>query len=166
MMFTPFEELEYLAEYLPDEGETVLVTRRGGELVCEPYQRDAAKPVISDTAFYGRLVQANERLAAAAMLPVCSTVLLTFGACVAVHKLTGIGWNGWFLDVGLTLVAFVACGVWIRIRRVRLFQTAIRGMLSRQLRITRGNSYTLLGEMRPHPELTTLAKELYRWIDD
>jgi hypothetical protein len=33
-MFTPFEELEHLAEYLPDEGESVLITRKDGELVC------------------------------------------------------------------------------------------------------------------------------------
>ena len=29
-MLSPYEELEFLADFLPDEGEAVVVTRQGG----------------------------------------------------------------------------------------------------------------------------------------
>jgi hypothetical protein len=37
-MATPFEELEYLTENLPEEGESIVVSRMYGDLVCSPYQ--------------------------------------------------------------------------------------------------------------------------------
>ena len=56
-MNSPFEELEYLADYLPDEGEAVIVVRKDGELVCEAFQREKYQEGITDPEFYGRLIQ-------------------------------------------------------------------------------------------------------------
>ncbi|MBT5020721.1 MAG: hypothetical protein HON04_18470, partial [Planctomicrobium sp.] len=61
-MFSPFEELEYLAEYLPEEGEMVLLTRESGDLVCKPWKENDLREGISETHLYGFLVQANDQL--------------------------------------------------------------------------------------------------------
>ena len=165
-MFTPFEELEYLAEYLPEEGESVIVTRRHGELVCEPYQQQEKKPVLSDPALLGRLIQANERLKAVAAIPFVVSLLLAYSGCVAVHHVIRIGWSGWFIDVGVILVVGLACWNWIRTRQSRLFRLVIRPMLTWQLRKNHGDAYTLLAEARSRPELRALVNELWRWIED
>jgi len=165
-MFTPFEELEYLAEYLPEEGESVVVTRRHGELVCEAGQRDCQRQALLDSALYGRLVQANERLTATGVFPTCSSVLLAFWGCAAVHKLGGVGWQGWYLDLGILLAIFFGCLAWVRARQSRLFHQEIRPMLTWQLRKSRTDAFALLGEVRRHPELRTLMNELWRWVDD
>lgn len=75
-MFSPFEELEYLAEYLPDEGEVVLITRQSGDLVCKPLMDNDLRDGISDTQLYGFLIQANERLELAQRTPIwfCSVL--------------------------------------------------------------------------------------------
>ncbi len=44
-MNTPFEDLEYLADYLPDEGEAMLVSRRDGEGV-DTKGRDPVLPTL------------------------------------------------------------------------------------------------------------------------
>ena len=58
-MNNPYEDLEYLAEFLPEEGESVIVTRRRGQLVCESYFETHATPPaqagLIDREFYGRL---------------------------------------------------------------------------------------------------------------
>ena len=165
-MFTPFEELEYLAEYLPEEGEAVLVTRRHGELVCQPYQQQEKKPLLSDPALLGRLIQANERLKAVTVIPFFASLLLAYSGCVAVHHLAGLGWNGWYMDVGVVLTAALVGWSWIRGRQSRLFRVMIRPMLTWQLRKSHGDAYTLLAEARSRPELRVLVSELWRWIED
>ncbi|NOX55680.1 MAG: hypothetical protein GXP27_14820 [Planctomycetes bacterium] len=165
-MFTPFEELEYLAEYLPEEGESVIVTRRHGELVCEPYHQEEKKPVLADPALLGRLIQANERLKAVAAIPLVASLLLAYCGCVAVHYVIGIGWSGWSIDVGVILLVGLACWNWIRARQSRLFRLVIRPMLTWQLRKNHGDAYTLLAEARSRPELRVLVNELWRWIED
>ena len=57
-MFTPFEELEYVAEYLPEEGESVLISRKDGELVCQPWRTEGLRDGIEEAPLYGLLVQA------------------------------------------------------------------------------------------------------------
>src|SRR5579872_7257162 len=113
-MTTPFEDLEYLADYLPDEGEAVIVARRGGELICEPLRQDSPQERALDAELYGRLVQANERLNAVGALPIWGAALLCFSLCVAVHKFTGIGWSGWYIDLGIALLILGGCYSWIQ----------------------------------------------------
>ncbi len=164
-MNTPFEELEYLADYLPDEGETVLMTRREGELVCEAVQRDQQPHGVTNAELYGRLVQANERLDSLVTLPLwCGTVFL-FWACVSVHMLAGLSWSGWYFDVGLAIAVVAGCLAWIHSRQDRFFQKEIRPVLSWQLRRRSTDRFTLIGEVRQHPEFRVLLGQMCRWID-
>lgn len=164
-MNTPYEELEYLADYLPDEGEAVLVTRREGELVCESYQRESTVPGLSDPEFYGRLVQANERLNTVGARPLWASVLFLFWACVAVHQVGGLGWEGWPYDAGLALMTPAGCFAWIKARQARVFRDEIYPIIRWQFRRRGLDRYTLIGAIRHHPELRTLLDELVRWDD-
>ncbi|MEX0717978.1 MAG: hypothetical protein WD066_15395 [Planctomycetaceae bacterium] len=184
-MNTPYEELEYLAEYLPDEGEAILVSRHKGELVCELIDRlprdsacasigtlgaasipaAAAPEPVCDPVFYGRLLQANERLLHAAALPVWTMLIGLFWACVAIHVLVGIGWSGWYWDAGLILAAVPACGTWIRRRRRELYRDEIRPVLCSEFHDRRLSHFALLGELRQHPEFRTLRTGMARWAE-
>jgi hypothetical protein len=169
-MLNRFEELEYLADYIPDEGEAVVVTRRNGELICEPARGDVREvsepPSISlDPQLYGRLVQANERLNAVGAWPIFASVTVWFWSCVAVHVLSGLGWHAWFLHVGLALPVAFGCHLWIRRRQERLFRTEIRPIVARLLHERDVDRYVVLGAMRQRPELRTLLDDMARWID-
>ena len=165
MMNSPFEELEYLADYLPEEGESVVVTRRSGELMCESFLHPQQRDDVSDPEFYGRLVQSNERLNSLSALPMWCCAILFFWLCVLVHRLTGLGWGGWYLDVGLGLIVLLGCFSWIRRRQATLFATEIRPMLNWQIRRRRLDRYAIMGVIRQHPELRTMMEELSRWDD-
>jgi hypothetical protein len=162
-MNSPFEELEYLADYLPDEGESVIVTRQFGELTCETLQREQQQTKeLTDSDFYGRLVQANERLAGLGTLPLWSCALVFFWSCVLLHQLAGLGWNGWYLDVGIGLTTLMTCFVWIRMRQNHLFSTEFQAMLNWQLRRRKIDKYSLIGQLRQRNELRTLLDTMNR----
>jgi hypothetical protein len=162
-MSTPYEELENLAEFLPEEGESLIVSRRGGELVCQPLNpEEGSREGIADGELYGRLVLANERLGALAAVPVWTCMGIAFAACVAFHKLTGIGWEGWYVDVAVAFLAAMSFTVWATIRRRRLYAAEIRPMLDSQLRARGLNRFAIVGALRQHPELRCLLDELSR----
>lgn len=165
MMGSPFEELEYLSDYLPEEGESVVVSRRDGELLCESVLGGQFRDGISDPEFYGRLVQCNERLSDLSATPMWTCVALWFWICVVAHQLTGFGWEGWYLDVGIGMIALIACIAWIRRRQSMLFLKEIRPMLHWQFRHRRLDKFVVLGALRQHPELRTLMEEMSRWDD-
>ncbi|MBW3540389.1 MAG: hypothetical protein KY476_08970 [Planctomycetes bacterium] len=162
MMNSPFEELEYLSDYLPDEGEAVIVARRGGELVCEPYARDGNRDALSNPGLYGRLVQANARLRAVPTVPAWSCALLWFWSCMLIHKVIGAGWEWWSLDIGLGLSFLLACYVWVRHSQAALFRREIRPMLDAQLRQHHLDRFTIIGAMQQQPELRTLLGQITR----
>lgn len=164
-MNSPFEDLEYLADYLPDEGEAVVVIRRGGELICEPFRDEAWREGISDPELYGRLVQANERLSARGVVPMWSSALLAFCLCIAFHHLTEVGWSGWYADLGIGFLAAMGCVSWIRHRRRQLFRDQIRPMLEAQLRRRDLRRYAVIGAIRQHSELKHLMDELVDWTE-
>jgi hypothetical protein len=151
-MSTPYEELENLAEFLPEEGESLIVSRRGGELVCQPLNPEEGS----------REGIANERLGALAAVPVWTCMGIAFAACVAFHKLTGIGWEGWYVDVAVAFLAAMSFTVWATIRRRRLYAAEIRPMLDSQLRARGLNRFAIVGALRQHPELRCLLDELSR----
>ena len=161
-MSSPFEELEYLADHLPDEGEAVVVVRRGGELLCEPYSREEARKTGIDTEFYGRLVQANEQLNARGALPIWTCGIAAFWTCVLLHKAAGLGWTWWSLDVGLGLLALLACFVWIRRRQYWLYRRELLPMLNTQLRRRRIDRFALIGALRSRVELRTVLDQMTR----
>lgn len=164
-MNSPFEDLEYLADYLPDEGEAVVVIRRGGELICEPFRQEAWREGISDSELYGRLVQANERLAVLGVLPLWVSTLAAFCLCVAFHHLTKIGWSGWYADLGIGLLALIGFFSWMRHRRRQLFRNEIRPMLETQMRRRELQKFSVIGAIRQHSELSSLLDELVDWTE-
>lgn len=164
-MASPFEELEYLVDYLPAEGEAVLVRRRGGELVCEAYQREARPGPPLEPELYGRLVQANERLAACAIVPIWTCLLVLFWSCVAVHYVARLDWHGWVYDAILATTLLPICVVWIRRRQRTVFRKQVWPMFDWQVRRRGVDRYAVLGLMRQHNELNTLANELSRTIE-
>jgi hypothetical protein len=58
-MATPFEELEYLADQLPEEGESIIVTRMYGELVCQQYVEETVLRRSSNHNQAGNFNQTN-----------------------------------------------------------------------------------------------------------
>lgn len=161
-MSSPFEELEYLADHLPDEGEAVVVVRRDGELCCEPYSREAARQAGIDAEFYGRLVQANERLNAQGALPIWTCGVAAFWICVLLHKAAGLGWVWWSLDIGVALLAVLACYLWIHQRQYWLYRREVLPMLNAQLRRRRLDRFALIGALRSQLELRTLLDQMTR----
>ncbi len=165
-MRTPFEELEYLADFLPDEGESVVITRRHGELVCEAYPRETPTPKgLDDPEFFGRLVQANEQLRALAWLPLGCGMLAAFWGMLVFHLVTGFGWSMWYCDVAIAMLVGAGALLIVRTRREAFFHNVIRPMLAWQMRRCRIEKYALLGEVRRRPELKALWSELWRWTD-
>mgnify|MGYP003630157244 FL=1 len=161
-MSTPFEELEYLADFLPDEGESVLVSRSQGELVCENFQKDRSLDEMASPEFYGHLVHANERLNALVARPVWIATLVWFWVCVLIHKTLVLGWGGWYLDLGLGLIAMAASYAAIRLRQDHYFKQEVRPTLNRQMYGSNLSKYALVGVIRQRPELRTLLNTLSR----
>lgn len=162
MMNTPFEDLEYLADYLPEEGETVVVTRRDGELVCHQVASETAQAGVADAELYGRLILANERLTDLALVPMWVCLLAAFGIDIAFFQLSGVGWHGWYVAVGIAAVAGLTCTTWIAVRRRNHYRKQIRPMLERQMRKRGLNQFALVAAVRQHPELACLLTEVSR----
>lgn len=161
-MSSPFEELEYLADFLPDEGESVIVSRSHGELTCENFQKERSFDEMASPEFYGHLVHANERLVSLVARPIWISLLVWFWACVAIHKSLDLGWGGWYLDLGLGLVAMAASYAAIRIHQDRYFKNEVRPTLNRQMYGSNLSKYALVGVIRQRPELRTLLNTLSR----
>lgn len=158
-MFTPFEELEYLSEYLPDEGESVLVTRQDGELRCTEWREEGLRDGIDEASLYGLLVQCNEALNARATLPLWGTGVGVFWLLALVFMIGGLGWDRWFLVPGAGLTGLWVCFLWIRVRQRRTFQTLLLPRIQAAVR-TRGiDMGALLAGMRQHVELRTLLDQ-------
>ncbi|HTI50974.1 MAG TPA: hypothetical protein VL475_08485 [Planctomycetaceae bacterium] len=164
-MNTPFEDLELLADFLPDEGESVMVSRRDGELVCEPLHDEGFRNGIADAELYGRLVLANEQLSSLNAVPFWTCLLAGFGTCVAFFELTNVGWNGWYVGLGVAALAALTGSFWAMQRRRRYFQTRLRGMIENQIRRRHLSRCMLIGAIRQHPELSILLDELSRARD-
>src|SRR5262249_8472714 len=136
-MNTPFEDLEYLADYLPEEGEAVIVARRGGGLGGGAFRPDSPPERGLGGGLYGPPLEGNERLNAVGALPIWGSALACFGLCVGIHKLFSLGWSGWYIDLGILLVLVSGCYGWIQFRQRQLFRRQVRPMIETQLR-TRG----------------------------
>lgn len=165
-MLTPFEELEFLSEYLPEEGEAVVVSRRDGELHCDPVMAASLRDGIDDVELYGRLVQANERLNGQGALPLWLAGLGTIHFLVLLYSLTPLGWREWYLVPMAGVLALCGSFHWIRSRQRRLFREEIAPMLARETSLRGLSHYALLTGVRQHAEFRTLLDELIRWNPD
>ena len=155
-MSTPFEELEYLSEYLPDEGESVLISRKNGELVCQAAGSDGLRDGIDEAELYGLLVECNERLSMRAAQPLWVTSLVTFFGLVAVFIFGGLGWSSWFIVPGAIFLALWICYGWIRTRQLRFFARELRPRIDAALADRHITPHSLIAGLRQHVELRTL----------
>lgn len=155
-MSTPFEELEYLSEYLPDEGESVLISRKDGELVCQAAGADGLRDGIDEAELYGLLVECNERLSMRAAQPLWVTSLVTFSGLVVLFTLGGLGWSSWFVIPGAILLGLWICYAWIRMRQLRLFTRDLRPRIDAALADRHISRHSLIAGLRQHVELRTL----------
>jgi hypothetical protein len=162
-MFSPYEELEFLADYLPDEGESVLITRESGELVCKPFANHDLRDGVDDAELYGLLVHGNERLQGVGAFPLWITVIVLFWQAILLHGVMGVGWQAWYVVPGAGLVMLYGTMLWIRHRQQQLFQREILPGLLRELSRRRIPVYALMAGVRQHGELRTLLDELVRW---
>jgi hypothetical protein len=163
-MLSPFEELEYLSDFLPEEGESVVVSRQAGELVCQPFQPESLREGISDPRLYGVLVQVNERLNAVGALPIWICVIGFFWTCTGLAMAGRLSWTQWFLVPGAALLLLPLCIAWIRFRQHRLFTRDVLPLLESVLHTHRTDPHAFLGAVRQHEEMRTLLDELIRWI--
>lgn len=162
-MFTPFEELEYLADFLPEEGESIIVTRQFGELKCESFGADSLRDGIDDAELYGKLVQANEQLNAQGIRPIWGCLLGWFWMSATLFVLGGFGWGEWYLPVGLAMLAASACYHWIHLRQRHMFEQQIAPQLRQEMERAQISLHALIAGVRQHVEFRTLLDELVQW---
>ena len=162
-MFSPYEELEYISDFLPNEGESVVLRREGGELVCQPITRDQLRDGVDESDLYGRLVQANERLASAYSLPMWVGVIGLVWLAIGLHAGLGLTWSQWFLVPGLSFPVMYLCVHWGKRRQEAVFrQDILPGLRSEMLRRDISH-FQLISGVRQHAELRNLLDELIRW---
>ncbi|MEZ6056993.1 MAG: hypothetical protein R3C01_09845 [Planctomycetaceae bacterium] len=162
-MFTPFEELEYLADFLPEEGEAIIVSRQFGELRCSPIGEDSLRDGVEDADLYGRLVEANELLNAQGVRPIWVCLLGWFWFSVTLFMLGDFGWSEWYLPVGLALLTASGCYHWIHVRQRRLFDQMIAPQLRQEMERGHFSVHALIAGVRQHVEFRTLLDELVQW---
>ncbi len=162
-MFSPYEELEYLSDYLPEEGEAVLVVRESGELICKPWNQSDLRDGIHDSQLYGMLVQANERLNAVGSTPLWVAGFALIWLAIIVHGVLGIGWDRWYLVPGCSIPILYAALFWTKKRQQAYFQNAILPMLQTELRNRQTPFYSLVAGIRQHEEFRCLLDEIVHW---
>jgi hypothetical protein len=162
-MFSPYEELEYLSDYLPEEGEVVLLTRQSGELVCKPYGHTDLREGIEDAELYGALVQANERLQLIGQLPFWLAAIILFWLVILVHGVMQVSWDNWYLMPAAGFLLFYGAMSWTRMRQRRMFRSQILPAIIQELARRRIRPYALIAGVRQHGELRTLLDGLVRW---
>ena len=155
-MATPFEELEYLSDYLPDEGESVLISRKDGELVCLSCPAEGLRDGIAEAELYGLLVECNERLSIRAAQPLWVTSFVAFSGLVVLFTLGGLGWSSWFAVPAAVFVSLWVCYSWIRVRQMRLFVRELRPRIDAAMNDRGIDVHGLIAGMRQHVELRTL----------
>ncbi|WP_417850551.1 hypothetical protein [Thalassoglobus sp.] len=162
-MFSPYEELEYLSDYLPEEGEAVLVVRESGELICKPWSQDDLREGIHDSQLYGMLVQANERLSSVGTTPLWVAGIALVWLAIVVHGLLGVGWDRWYLIPGCSIPVLYGALYWMKKRQQAYFQNAILPMLQTELRNRQTPFYSLVAGIRQHEEFRCLLDEIVHW---
>ncbi|WP_437184991.1 hypothetical protein SH668x_002081 [Planctomicrobium sp. SH668] len=165
-MFSPFEELEDLANYLPEEGESVLLTREEGKLVCKPIRQENLRDGIENAEFYGLLVLSDERLRSVRNVPIQLTVAFLTLAAVLLYGVLGMTLKEWYLIVGLAPCAFLAMQTWICQRQRLLFDVEIAPSLIRELKLRGFRLNALMAGVSQHAELQLLFRKMVRWMPE
>lgn len=161
-MSSPYEELEFLSDHLPGEGEAVLISREEGELVCKHWTRGNLREGVYDPDLYGRLVEANERLNFAGTLPLWIGLGTQVWIVILLHGILDLGWEHWYLAPAAAPLVLFVCYHWIRQRQQKTFRTDILPFLRADLARRRISAHALVSGVRQHAELRTLLDELVR----
>jgi len=167
-MNNPYEELEYLADFLPDEGEAVIVSRRRGQLVCETYfepmtTSNSSQGQQIDRELYGRLSMVESRLKLLWQTPAMVSVLAFYWVCVVLHRVFELGWSAWYLDLGLGMMIVAGCYHYVQYQRRRYFLEAVCPALQKWMVDHQLDKYTLIAWLTAHRNLSTLREALTRW---
>lgn len=166
-MSNPYEDFEYLADFLPEEGESVIISRRRGQLVCESYLDSMSsyspQPSVVDRELYGRLVMVNAKLKRLWQNPVIIAVLMFYWLSVTTHRFLGLGWGGWYLDLGLALVVGVTCYQYILHVQKNYFMLTVCPALQKWMVEHQLDKYTLVAWLSAHRNFSALRNALTRW---
>lgn len=166
-MNNPYEDLEYLAEFLPEEGESVVISRRRGQLVCESYFEPMSgytpQQSLVDRELYGRLAVVNARLQAQWQTPALITALLFYWLSVASYRLAGLNWSAWQHGLGLAIVMAFACYVYVQWSTRRYFVSQVCPQLQKWMSEHQLDKYTLIAWLTMHRNLSALRRALTYW---
>ncbi len=166
-MNSPFEDLEYLADFLPEEGESVIMSRRRGQLVCETYLEPTPFPSTPpgriDRELFGRMTTINTRLRNLKIGPVLVTLLSYYWLCVMMHRVFSLGWAGWYLDLGLGLLMSVSCYLYVQFRQRKYFLEIVCPLMKQLMQDHQLEKYSLIAYLSQHRNLSTLASAFTRW---
>jgi hypothetical protein len=174
---TPYEEIETIADFLPDEGKTVTLTRRKGQLIVEDaslhqkQQQDlmiqermlAAKQRVAEETLFGHLVQASERLQHYSIKSFLFTLLAIYSVSVGVHYY--MGWSAVNIPVVVGMALVFVSGYLLneRAELKKRFIYHVCPELDRVLTDRNIDKYQLLGIMRNNRDLAMLARAISRW---
>ncbi len=164
-MNNPFEDLEYLADFLPEEGESVIMSRRRGQLICETYLEPApvVPPGIIDRELFGRMTTINTRLKNLKIGPILIAVLGSYWMCVTMHRVFTLGWSGWYLDLGLGLLIGISCYLYVQFRQRKYFLEIVCPIMKQLMRDHQLEKYSLIAYLSQHQNLSSLASAFTRW---
>ncbi len=165
-MLSPFEELEWVADFLPEEGQAVVISRESGELVCKPHTPVDLRDGVDDAELYGRLVQMNDQLAQQNVLVNWLTGATVFWGIILVYGVFSVSTAYWYIAPCFAFFALYAAQDWSRRRRGRFFKMVIRPKLEWTLARYRVRPYALLAGVSHHSELRALRRELLDWVPD
>ncbi len=173
---TPYEEIESIADFLPDEGKSVTLTRRKGQLVVEDlssrrqHQDDvnrerqlAAKQKLAEETLIGHLVQSKERLQHASLRTPVVFLVMTYAICVGLHMY--YGWSAINFPVVLSVIFFSGLAYWCNEQREvkRRFIYQVCPELDRVLTERNVDKFQLLGILKRDPEMAPLTRAISRW---
>lgn len=173
---SPYEEIETIADFLPEEGQSITLTRRKGQLVVDDVtqknrQQDAltqerlrqAKQRVAEETLFGHLVQANERLQNFSIKNFLFAILLTYATSMGLSWY--LGWEsmnaGVVVGVTLTILAGFVLNERNEVKKRFVYQVCPE--LDRVLTERNIDKFHLLGMMKNHKDLAPLARAISRW---
>lgn len=166
-MNNPYEDLEYLSENLPDEGESVIISRRRGQLVCEPFMDSQTSSEstagVINREFYGRLVATNAKLRHFWSRPLILALLLIYAVSIGMQQFFHLGWSDWVLYLAAATVILVSVGSLVRFRQRIYFRSIVCPLLQQLMSDHQIDKYSLIAYLSTQRQLGPLYVAMTRW---